>query len=206
MILPTLVVEDQLRLRGFSLIAGVDEAGRGAWAGPLVAGAVVLDTSTILSGLRDSKLCSPKRREELFFAITAHAVAWAVGIVSVEELDAHGVGTANRLALQRAVAALTPQPEHVLVDGRDLTKFSVEHTAVIDGDATVRCIAAASIVAKVVRDRMMAELHVHYPHYGFHRHRGYGTKEHHRQLLRHGVTSIHRHSFAPIKAMVRTHA
>lgn len=202
MIAPSRSFERQLNNTGIDLVAGLDEAGRGAWAGPLVAGAVILPRDADIAGLRDSKLLSPKRREQLYSMIVDAAVAWAVGVVEVGELDARGVGVANRLALQRAAAALSPLPHHLLVDGRDLTNFLVPHTAIVDGDAKEQCIAAASIVAKVTRDRIMVRLHVTYPRYGFDRHKGYGVAAHDAALKKYGPTAEHRTSFAPIRVLI----
>lgn len=180
-------------------VAGLDEAGRGAWAGPLVAGAVILPRDVDIPGIRDSKLLLPKRREALFSRIIKMCIAWSVGIVDVKELDRHGVGAANRVALLRAAGALSPAADHLLVDGRDLTEFPIPHTAVIDGDAKELCIAAASIIAKVTRDRMMIELHGKFPLYGFDRHKGYGVAAHVEALRKYGSALVHRTSFKPIR-------
>lgn len=182
-------------------VAGLDEAGRGAWAGPLVAGAVILPRDVDIPGLRDSKLLLPKRREALFSRVIEMCIAWSVGIVNVKELDSQGVGNANRLALQRAASALSPAPDHLLIDGRDITAFPIPHTAVIDGDAKELCIAAASIIAKVTRDRMMIGLHGKFPLYGFDRHKGYGVAAHAAALQRYGPATVHRMSFAPIRLL-----
>lgn len=199
--IPTRKKERFLWAAGNVHVAGLDEAGRGAWAGPLVAAAVILPRNVDIPGLRDSKLLSPKRREQLYELIADVAVAWAIGIVEVDELDRCGAGIANCLALQRAANALIPTPHHLLVDGRDLAKFSVPHTAMIDGDAKELCIAAASVVAKVTRDRMMIKLHGKFPLYGFDRHKGYGVAAHAAALRRHGPALVHRMSFAPIRSL-----
>ncbi|TSE20499.1 Ribonuclease HII [Tepidimonas alkaliphilus] len=180
------------------LVAGVDEAGRGPLAGPVVAAAVILDPGAPIDGVADSKALSPARRERLFDAIHARARAVAVGLASVEEIDRLNILQATLLAMQRAVAALSLRPTRVRVDGNRLPALPVPAEAVVGGDATVAAIAAASIVAKVTRDRLMDALHREYPDYGFDRHRGYGTAQHLQALSRLGPTPAHRRSFAPV--------
>ncbi len=198
-----------------TLIAGVDEAGRGAWAGPLVAGAVILphpdllapgkladELASELACLRDSKMLSAAMRDRLLEAIKSVALAVGVGVVSPGLIDAIGLGPANRLAMSRAVYDLGVQPHFLLVDAFRLPSICVPHRPIIKGDATCMTVAAASIVAKVTRDRMMEEQEAYYPGYGFAQHKGYGTRLHASALGELGVLPIHRRSFAPIKALV----
>lgn len=200
---PTQRLENALHKQGFSLIAGCDEAGRGAWAGPLVAAAVILPERYRLPGLRDSKLLTPSARETLYDAVVSVAVAWNVAVFDVEHIDAGGVHAANKQALRAALLGLSPLPDHALVDGFDIQPIALPTMPVIDGDATVRSIAAASILAKVTRDRIMVALHQALPQYGFDRHKGYGTPEHSRALGQYGPTEHHRTSFAPIIEYLR---
>lgn len=186
------------------LMAGVDEAGRGPLAGPVVAAAVILDDQDPIDGVADSKALSPARRERLFDAIRARALCLGVGVASVEEIDRLNILQATLLAMQRAVAALRLRPSLVLVDGNRLPVLEMRAEAVVRGDATVAAIAAASIVAKVTRDRLMDEAHAAHPAYGFDRHRGYGTAQHLRALRLHGPTPWHRRSFAPVAQALRT--
>lgn len=184
---------------GDTRVAGVDEAGRGPLAGPVVAAAVVLDPARPIEGLADSKVLSARQRLELEARIRAEALAVGVGQASVEEIDRLNILQATLLAMQRAVAALAVPPQRVLVDGNRLPQLAVPAQAVVRGDATVAAIAAASIVAKVVRDRWMDELHRQHPVYGFDRHRGYPTAQHLHALRMHGPTPWHRRSFAPVQ-------
>ncbi len=193
------------------MIAGVDEAGRGAWAGPLVAGAVILPHPDLLASdvlapelayLRDSKMLSAATREKLLEVIKSVALAVGVGVVSPGLIDAIGLGPANRLAMSRAVHNMGVQPHFLLVDAFRLPSMHVPHRPIIKGDATCMTIAAASIVAKVTRDRMMEEQEAYYPGYGFARHKGYGTRLHASALGELGLLPIHRRSFAPIKALI----
>jgi ribonuclease HII len=183
-------------------VAGIDEAGRGPWAGPVVAAAVILDSAKRApAGLHDSKQLGESEREELFLAITAQALAHGVGVATVEEIDRINIRQATHLAMRRAYEALVLSgvvPSAVLVDGDDSPPFEVPTRALIDGDAKAYGVAAASIVAKVTRDRMMAELDVLHPGYGFARHKGYGTRAHSEALLRLGTCPCHRASFSPV--------
>jgi len=180
------------------LTAGVDEAGRGPLAGPVVAAAVVLDELRPIPGLADSKVLSPARREALFDQIRAHALCFAIAEASVEEIDRLNILQATLLAMQRAVAGLRLRPGLVLVDGNRLPVLDCTAEAVVGGDALVQAISAASILAKVHRDRWCAEVHAHYPQYGFAAHKGYGTAEHLLALRTHGACPLHRRSFAPV--------
>ncbi|WP_353218416.1 ribonuclease HII [Sandarakinorhabdus sp.] len=183
------------------IVAGVDEAGRGPWAGPVAAAAVVLRGS-IPAGLDDSKKLSAKRRETLFAALRASDALIGVGQASVAEIDAINILQATYLAMTRAVAALGIEPAEVLVDGNRLPKWRWPARAIIGGDASVPAIAAASIIAKVTRDAIMADLHAAHPHYGWATNQGYGTAFHAAALKIHGPCIHHRRSFAPIRALL----
>jgi len=180
------------------LLAGVDEAGRGPLAGPVVAAAVILDDLHPVKGLADSKKLSPLRRERLYDEIRARALCFCVAEASVEEIDRHNILQATLLAMRRAVEGLRLKPAKVLVDGNRLPLLDVLAEAVVGGDAKVPAISAASILAKVHRDRWCLQLHEQFPQYGFDRHKGYGTPEHLRALQEHGPTPWHRRSFAPV--------
>lgn len=191
--------ERALRARGFVLIAGVDEAGRGPLAGPVVAATVVLPKDFALDGLNDSKKVSAPKREKIYAILTAAAgIRWAVAEASVEEIDRLNILRATHLAMARAIEALPQQPHHALVDGLPVRGLPVEHTALVGGDTLSLSIAAASIIAKVTRDRLMVELDTHYPQYGFARHKGYGVREHLDALRKHGPCPAHRRTFAPV--------
>ena len=182
------------------LTAGVDEAGRGPLAGPVVAAAVILDPARPIPGLDDSKRLSPQRREALDAEIRARAAGWAIARVDVDVIDAINILEATMLAMRKAVARLDPAPERVLVDGNRCPDLPCPARAVVRGDAGVAAIGAASILAKVARDREMVEMDRHYPGYGFARHKGYGTRAHREALFRLGPSPIHRCSFAPVKS------
>jgi ribonuclease HII len=184
------------------LVCGIDEAGRGPLAGPVVAAAVILDPANPIVGLNDSKKLSAKRRELLAVEIRAKALAWAVAEASVEEIDRINILQASLLAMQRAVEGLGVRPSHALVDGNRCPKLACTSEAIIGGDGKVASIAAASILAKTVRDAGMLELHAIYPEYGFDRHMGYPTAAHLKALREHGVTPIHRHSYAPVAQLL----
>lgn len=186
-------------LAGTNLTAGVDEVGRGPLAGPVVAGAVVLDPLRPIDGLKDSKRLNARRRAELAEEIRAKALAWGLGRAEVEEIDALNILRASHLAMQRAVAALSVEPEMILVDGNLLPVFSVPAVAVVKGDARVPEISAGAILAKVARDREMIELDRLYPGYGFAGHKGYPTAEHLSALAELGACAVHRTSFAPVR-------
>jgi ribonuclease HII len=184
------------------LIAGVDEVGRGPLAGPVVTAAVILDPANPIEGLADSKAISEKRRERLFDEIKAKALAWAIGRCEVEEIDELNILQATMTAMQRAVAGLTPQPEHALIDGNRCPQLPCSCEFVIKGDSKVAAISAASILAKVTRDREMMELDRQYPGYGLAGHKGYPTKAHIEALRELGVTPIHRRSFGPVRKVL----
>jgi ribonuclease HII len=184
------------------VIAGVDEAGRGPLAGPVYAACVVLDPHRPIAGLRDSKKLAPGRRAALAETIRRSAAAWALGRAEVEEIDRLNILQASLLAMARAVAALGLRPDRVLVDGRDCPALEVAVEAIIRGDDRVPEIAAASILAKTARDEEMQRLDALYPLYGFDRHKGYPTPAHLAALGRHGVSPVHRRSFAPVRALL----
>lgn len=186
------------------LLAGVDEAGRGPLAGPVVAAAVILDRRRRIRGIRDSKLIEPQERAELAVKIRGSAIAWSVAWADVEEIDALNILEATHLAMRRALLGLRVAPAHVQIDGNRCPSFaglSLDCTfeAIIDGDALETCIGAASILAKVSRDAMMTRLDDLYPGFGFAAHKGYGTAQHYDALERHGPTPIHRRSFEPVR-------
>ena len=183
------------------LIAGVDEAGRGPLAGPVVAAAVILDELQPIKGLKDSKVMTARARERLFDEIRAKALCCSIAQASVEEIDTLNILQATMLAMQRAVDGLRLRPHRVLVDGNRLPVLKVQAEAIVKGDAKVKAISAASILAKVHRDRLCAELHVLHPQYGFDGHKGYPTAAHLAALREHGACPHHRRSFAPVRAV-----
>lgn len=180
------------------LVCGIDEAGRGPLAGPVVAAAVILDPARPIAGLNDSKKLSEKKRVALAALIRERAVAWAVAEATVEEIDRLNILQATFLAMQRAVAALSVRPTSAMVDGNRCPKLDIPSEAVVQGDGKIASIAAASILAKTVRDAGMLELHVRHPHYGFDRHMGYPTVAHFAALEEFGASPVHRRSFAPV--------
>ncbi|MBI1284413.1 MAG: ribonuclease HII [Thiobacillus sp.] len=183
-------------------LCGVDEAGRGPLAGPVVAAAVMLDPGKPIEGLRDSKKLSARARERLADEIRMHAVAWCVAEASVEEIDRLNILHATMLAMQRAVAGLGFPPDEVWVDGNRCPEWAWRSQAVVKGDDKVASIAAASILAKTARDHLMCRLHIEFPAYGFDRHMGYGTAAHLAALKAHGACPQHRRSFAPVKLVL----
>lgn len=184
------------------LVAGVDEAGRGPLAGPVVAAAVIFtDRSRVPAGINDSKQLVRAQREALYDGVMAVAVI-GVGICSSQEVDQHNILGATKLAMLRAYDALPVKPVYALIDGNQLPSLPCRMDAIVDGDALCISIAAASIIAKVTRDRLMAELALEFPHYGWERNAGYGTREHQAALAVHGVTCHHRRSFAPIRKLL----
>ena len=187
-----------LTARGFRLVAGIDEAGRGPLAGPVVAAAVILDPARPIAGLRDSKLLSAPARERLAAAIRERALAWAVAEADVAEIDALNILQATLVAMRRAVEQLGIAPAEALVDGNRCPALACVTRAIIKGDRDVAVISAASILAKTVRDALLVELDAAYPVYGFAQHKGYGTPEHLAALARHGPCPAHRRSFAPV--------
>jgi ribonuclease HII len=186
-------------MKRFPHIAGIDEAGRGPWAGPVCAAAVILDPSHPIAGLTDSKKLTEKRREALVPLIEAHSLAFAVGWASAEEIDALNIRRATHLAMQRAVEGLKLRPEALLIDGNDAPDLGLPARAIVKGDLTEPAISAASILAKCARDRLMRELCADHPGYGFSQHKGYGTAAHAAALAALGPSPQHRRSFAPVK-------
>lgn len=180
------------------LVCGVDEAGRGPLAGSVVAAAVILDPRQPIAGLNDSKKLSEKKRNALAELIRERAVAWSVASASIEEIDRLNILHATLLAMQRAVSGLSVQPVNALVDGNRCPKLEIPCEAVVKGDGKIASIAAASILAKTVRDAEMRELHSRYPMYGFDRHMGYPTAGHCKALEEHGASPVHRRSFGPV--------
>jgi ribonuclease HII len=180
-------------------VAGVDEAGRGALFGPVYAGAVILDPARPISGLADSKVLTPARRAELAVAIRENATAWAVGTANAREIDSINIYQASRLAMKRAVEALRPAPDYLLIDALTID-WAGPQRGIVKGDAQVECIAAASILAKTSRDACMVVMDRKYPGYGLARHKGYPTREHREALRKLGVTDQHRQSYAPVAA------
>jgi ribonuclease HII len=188
------------------LMAGVDEAGRGPLSGPVVAAAVILDEQHPIKGLADSKILSPARRERLYDEIFAKALCCSIAQASVEEIDTLNILQATMLAMRRAVQGLRLKPKLVLVDGNRIPVMDVRAEAIVKGDALVPAISAASILAKVYRDRACLELDQQYPQYGFARHKGYGTAEHLAALKEHGPCDQHRRSFAPVRMALAEHS
>ncbi|MDX8412557.1 MAG: ribonuclease HII [Mariprofundales bacterium] len=186
-----------------TIIAGVDEVGRGPLAGPVVAAAVILDANDPMMGrYRDSKKLSPKRRQSLYHHLRKHALARAVGYATAKEIDQYNILQATLLAMQRAVAALAITPDRALIDGNTMPKLPMAADTVVGGDCSVQQIAAASIVAKEVRDRLMRRLNHYFPGYGLQQHKGYPTRAHLDALEQLGVSPIHRHSFAPVRRLL----
>ncbi|WP_079709431.1 ribonuclease HII [Paraliobacillus ryukyuensis] len=191
--------EQKAYQQGKNIVVGVDEVGRGPLAGPVVAAAVVLDKDVYLPGINDSKQMSRAKRESFYEQLTTSAVTYSFGIVDNQMIDQINIYQATIRAMKQAVAGLTHQPDHLLVDAVDLSDLPYSSEAIIKGDQKSISIAAASILAKVKRDNMMAELHQMYPQYGFDQNQGYGTKTHLAAITKYGITPYHRQSFAPIK-------
>jgi ribonuclease HII len=190
-------IENALRRYGFVAVAGVDEVGRGCLAGPVMAGAVVLDPERHIPGLADSKALTASGRDRLYEVIVTRSLAWAVSSADPAEIDEINIHQATFRAMQRAVSALAPLPDVVLVDAFRIPALPMAQRRVVKGDRQCAAIAAASIVAKVTRDRFMDRLHADDPRYGFDRHKGYATAEHLEAVARHGYSSVHRRSFRP---------
>lgn len=196
-------LEREAKNKGFSCIAGVDEAGRGPLAGPVVAAACVFKETLFFEGINDSKLLTPLKRKRLFCALSSHpGIAFAIGIVDVEEIDRINILQASLQAMRLALSQLEEQPDYLLTDGNRACGYhGVIEQAVVGGDRLSQSIAAASILAKETRDEIMREYHQLYPQYGFHAHKGYGTKQHLKALAEFGATPIHRRSFLPVKGV-----
>ena len=187
--------EKRLWSAGYRLIAGVDEAGRGPLAGPVYAAAVILPQDIRLDGINDSKKLSPKKREELFDEITEKAISYAIFSVDEKEIDKINILRATHKAMNGAVLALSKKPDYVIIDGNSISGMVLPHETIVKGDAKSISIAAASILAKVARDRYITEMAALYPEYHFEKHKGYGTKEHTEAILKYGASPIHRKTF-----------
>lgn len=194
--------ENNLWRSGYDHVVGLDEAGRGSWAGPLVAAAVVLPHGANIVGVDDSKKLTPQKRERVFLDIVKIALSWGLGIVSQKTIDEVGILQANKMAFIQALEKINPAPQYILVDGIKNFEPSTPHEFIISGDSRVMSIAAASIVAKVVRDQILNQLHHLYPHYNLQQHKGYGTAEHRQALQEHGLSEIHRLSFRPMEEII----
>ena len=196
---PTSFFEEEARARGYRLVAGLDEAGRGPLAGPVVGAAVVLPRRVNIPHLDDSKQLSHSQREELFDHVVTQAVAWGIGLASETEIDQYNILEATRLAWGRAIHALHLVPDFLIIDGTNLIRVSIPQRTIIKGDQLSLSIAAASILAKVQRDRFMDDYHLQYPWYNFHIHKGYPTPEHLTLLDQYGPCAGHRRSFRPVR-------
>lgn len=195
--------ESGLQKRGFKLIAGIDEAGRGPLAGPVVAAAVILPFKAKIKGLDDSKKLTPGKREKLYFEIIETAVSFGIGLVSEKVIDRINILKATHMAMREAADNLRVTPDFLIIDGkRKIKGFDIPLRMIPSGDAKSSSIAAASIIAKVTRDRIMRTLHSKYPVYGFDRHMGYATEEHRAALIKHGPSPIHRKSFEPVASIM----
>lgn len=188
-------IERNCHVNGFNMIAGVDEAGRGPLAGPVYAAAVILPRDTVIKGINDSKKLTEKRREELFDEIAEKAVAYSVFSVDEKRIDEINILNATFEAMNGAVDGLSVKPDYVLIDGNRIKNMTMPHETVVKGDAKSASIAAASILAKVSRDRFICQMAEKYPEYGFEKHKGYGTKAHNEAILKYGPCEIHRRTF-----------
>jgi ribonuclease HII len=193
------IYEENARKEGYNIIAGVDEAGRGPWAGPVVAGAVILPENIFINGINDSKKLTPQKREELFLEINKKALAVSTGICEVSVIDSVNILNATYIAMHKALSGLKIKPDIVFIDGNPVPHMGFTQISIVKGDSKSISIAAASIIAKVTRDRLMIELADIYPEYKFDKHKGYGTKKHRELLEIHGVSDIHRKSFKPVR-------
>ena len=188
-------LENEIYAGGVRLLCGVDEAGRGPLAGPVCAAAVILPQNCVIEGLNDSKKLTEKKREALFAVITAAAVSYGIAFATVEEIEEHNILAATFMAMNRAIAKLDPAPELALIDGNRSTGIEIPSRCVVGGDGKCADIAAASVLAKVTRDRYMLQMAELYPEYGFEKHKGYGTKAHYQAIREYGPSPIHRPSF-----------
>lgn len=188
-------IENEYREKGFNIICGVDEAGRGPLAGPVYAAAVILPSDCVIEGLNDSKKLTEKKREALFDEIKEKALAYGIASADEKEIDEINILNATFLAMKRAIASLSVKPDLALIDGNQKPHTDIEEVTVIKGDAKSMSIAAASVIAKVSRDRFMLEMAEKYPQYEFARHKGYGTKLHYEKIAQYGVCDIHRRTF-----------
>jgi len=195
------VYEKKVKQQGYSIVAGVDEAGRGPLAGPVVAAACILPEDFFLPHLNDSKLLTPTLRKQLFAKMTKRCdIVYAIGIVDAEKIDEINILQATMLAMTQAINSLSVKPDYILFDGKQLPNIDIAHEGIVKGDSKSVSIAAASIIAKQTRDDLMLQYHKKYPQYGFDQHKGYGTKKHKDAIFLHGPASIHRKSFEPIKS------
>lgn len=194
-VLLTMDKETEIRAKGFTAVCGIDEAGRGPLAGPVVAAAVILPEGIQLPGVNDSKKITEKKREVLFDFVKENALAYGIGEASETEIDEINILQATFLAMRRAVEALQSPADYALVDGNRIQGLPIPAETVVGGDGTVLSIAAASILAKVTRDRYMREMAVQYPEYGFEKHKGYGTKAHYAAIEQYGICPLHRKTF-----------
>jgi len=201
-----LFYEGRARSSGFTCIAGLDESGRGPLAGPVVAAAVVLPQGLLIPGLTDSKQVSEQERDRLFNVICKQAVCYGIGVIDERTIDTVNILQATILAMETALQELSPQPDYLLLDALTLPHIRLPQTPLIKGDCRSHSIAAASILAKVTRDRLMMELHEKFPLYNFHKHKGYGTREHLSLIRKHGPCEAHRRSFHPVAQMLRGEA
>lgn len=201
-----LLFERSARASGYMRIAGLDEAGRGPLAGPVVAAAVMLPDGLLIPGVTDSKQVAEQDRERLFDVIREQAICFGIGIADERTIDDVNILQATIIAMERALQALVPVPDYLLLDAITLPRVPLPQKPIIKGDVRSHSIAAASILAKVTRDRLMRELHQKYPHYNFHKHKGYGTKEHLALLREHGPCAAHRMTFRPVSGMLRDEA
>ena len=188
-------LENEIYAGGVRLLCGVDEAGRGPLAGPVCAAAVILPQNCVIEGLNDSKKLTEKKREALFAVITAAAVSYGIAFATVEEIEEHNILAATFMAMNRAIAKLDPAPELALIDGNRSAGIEIPSRCVVGGDGKCADIAAASVLAKVTRDRYMLQMAELYPEYGFEKHKGYGTKAHYEAIREYGPSPIHRPSF-----------
>ncbi len=193
--MPDYSIEHEIQARGYSLVCGIDEAGRGPLCGPVFAAACILPDGLIIDGLNDSKKLTAKKRDALFDVIRENAVAYCIASASVKEIDELNIRQANLLAMRRAIDGLSVKPDFALIDGNDDEGFQIPAIAVVKGDAKSMSISAASILAKVARDRICEELDREYPQYGIAKHKGYGTKDHMDALRKFGPSPIHRKKF-----------
>lgn len=188
-------IENRIKAQGYALIAGVDEAGRGPLAGPVYAAAVILPDGCEIDGLNDSKKLTEKKREKLYDEIIEKAVAWSVSAVDEKVIDEINILNATHMAMNNAVNTLSVKPNYVIIDGNSIKNMTLPHETIVKGDAKCASIAAASILAKVSRDRYITALAEKYPEYGFEKHKGYGTKAHYAAIEQYGITDIHRRTF-----------
>ncbi|MFH1610504.1 MAG: ribonuclease HII [Patescibacteria group bacterium] len=194
--------ENKLWKQGYDHIAGLDEAGRGSWAGPVVAGVVILPRKFKIKGIKDSKQLSSLQREKLFLQIIKNSIAWAVGIIPHSVVDEVGILQANKQAFLKAIDKINLDPDYLIFDGIKFFEPEHEHEFIIKGDDKIMSVAAASIIAKVIRDNLLIYHHKIYPEYGFHNNKGYGTREHREALDNHGLCEIHRVTYRPIEEIL----